>query len=297
MTPHRTTPNIQRAQGVSSRPHDILRQSVVVVSAVAAIVGAYIGSGQAGGVAIQDAAGGALAADATPIAPGGGAFSIWSVIYLGLLAYAVWQALPAQRSDARQRLLGYPIAASLILNAAWILSIQFDLLVLSVPLIAALLAVLVWAFRLTLRSRPKNLVETIVADGTVGLYLGWVAIATAANVTALLVASSFDGFGISADVWAVVVLLIAGAVGVLIAVGGNGRLAPAASLSWGLAWVAVARLTGDLISVPAALTALIAVVLVVTSTVAMRIGSDRSAAREDEPRPLSRADARAAESA
>lgn len=257
------------------RHNDSLRQTTVMASAVVAIVGAYVGSGQAGGVAIQDAAGGALAADATPVAPGGGAFAIWSVIYLGLVAYAIWQALPAQRTDARQRAIGYPIALSLILNAAWILSIQYDLLLLSVPVIVALLAVLVWAFLITLRTRPKNLIDTIVTDGTVGFYLGWVAIATAANITALLVASGFGGFGLSDDAWSVVVLLIAGAVGVLVAIRGHGRLAPAASLAWGLAWVAVARLTGDLISVPAAIAALIAVVLVIGATIASRIRSPK----------------------
>ena len=96
---------------------------------------------------MQDAAGGALAADATLVAPGTGAFAIWTLIYLGLLAYAVWQFLPAQRTAARHRRLGYPIAASLLLNGAWILSVQFDRLGLSVPIIVALLVVLVVAFR------------------------------------------------------------------------------------------------------------------------------------------------------
>lgn len=73
---------------------DTVRQVVVVVSAVVAILGSFIGSGAAGGVPIQDAAGGALSASATPIAPAVPAFSIWSIIYLGLVAYAVWQLLP-----------------------------------------------------------------------------------------------------------------------------------------------------------------------------------------------------------
>ncbi|MFM9919162.1 TspO/MBR family protein [Lacisediminihabitans sp. H27-G8] len=256
---------------------DTVRQAVVLVSAIVAVVGAFIGSGAAGGTPIQDAAGGALAADATPIAPGGPAFAIWTPIYAGLLAYAVWQSLPKQRADERQRRLGYPIAVSLILNAAWILSIQFGFLAASVPIIAGLLVVLVWAFRITLASRPKNLVETIVADGTVGLYLGWVCVATAANITALLVASGFRGFGLGADAWAVVIVAVAGLVGVLVAIRGNGRLAPAVSLSWGLAWVAVARLTGDLLSAPAGIAAIVAVVVVVFVTVALRIRNSRSA--------------------
>lgn len=263
------------AQTVPGTARDTIRQVVVAVSAVLAVVGSFIGSGAAGGTPIQDAAGGALAADATTIAPGGGAFSIWSVIYLGLVAYAVWQLLPAQRADERQRRLGYPIAASLLLNAAWILSIQFGLLLLSVPLIVALLAVLGWAFLFTLSTRPKNIVETVVADGTIGLYLGWVSIAAAANITAVLVDAGFNGFGLSESAWSVIVIAVAGLVGVLTAIRGRGRLAPAAALSWGLAWVAIARLTGDLLSTPAAVAAIVAVVAVVGVTVALRARAPR----------------------
>lgn len=162
---------------------DRLRQTVVVVSAILAIVGSFIGSGAAGGTPIQNASGGALAADATPIAP----------------------------------------------------------------------------------------------DGPVGLYLGWVSIATAANVTAMLVAAGFGGFGISADVWAVGVIAVAGLVGVLIARSARGRLAPSSSLCWGLAWVAVAGLTGTLLSTPGAIAALVAVVVILTVTITIRIGSSSPA--------------------
>ncbi|MET0990918.1 MAG: TspO/MBR family protein [Lacisediminihabitans sp.] len=250
---------------------DVVRQVVVVISAAIAVVGSFIGSGAAGGTPIQDAAGGALAADATTIAPAGPAFSIWSVIYLGLIAYAIWQLLPRQRSDPRQRVLGYPIAVTLLLNAAWILSIQFGALALSVPIIVVLLAALVYAFFLTLRTRPKTAVEAIVADGTVGLYLGWVCVATAANITAFLVDAGFAGWGIPRDVWSVGVVAVAGAVGVLLAVRGRGRLAPAASLSWGLAWVAVARLGGEPHSVATGVAAVVAVVVVLVTTVAIRV--------------------------
>ncbi len=260
--------------------NDLRRQWIVLVSAVLAIIGSFIGSGAAGGTPIQNASGGALAADATPIAPAVPAFGIWTPIYIGLILYAIWQFLPAQKTDARQRRLGYPVAGSLILNAAWILSVQFDQLWLSVPVIVLLLAVLVVAFRITLASRPKNLAETIVADGTIGLYLGWVCVATAANVTAALVAAGFDGFGVAADVWSVSVVAVAGLVGVLIAVAGRGRLAPAASLSWGLTWLAVARFTGSPLSTPTAIAALAAVAVIIVLTLALRLRS----AKPVEPR-------------
>lgn len=259
--------------------NDSLRQVVVAVSTVAAIIGSFIGSGAAGGTQIQNASNGALSADATLIAPGGPAFSIWSVIYLGLVAYAVWQFLPNQKTEQRHRLLGYPVAASLLLNAAWILSVQFDLLPLTVPVIVILLAVLAYIFVLTLRHRPTNTVDAIITDGTMGLYLGWVCVATAANISAVLVAAGFDGFGVNPSAWAVVVIAFAAAVGIALAVYGKGRLAPAASLSWGLAWIAVARFNGELLSTPAAVAALSAAIVVVVLTLIIRLRTVTNSAR------------------
>jgi len=259
-----------------STPRDIVRQITVVVSAILGIIGVAIGSGAFGGTPTSEVAGGALSADATPIAPAGPAFSIWSVIYIGLIAYTVWQALPKQRADERQRRLGYLIAASLLLNAAWLLTTQADLLALSVLVIVALLVVLVLAFRICIAIRPRTVIEGLVVDGTVGLYLGWVSVATAANIAAFLTASGFDGFSVSSDVWAVAVLAVAGVVGVLLAVYGRGRFAPTAALCWGLAWVAVGRLTGDLVSIPAAITAIVAIVAVVVVTLVRWFGTNAS---------------------
>ncbi|MET0842976.1 MAG: tryptophan-rich sensory protein, partial [Mycetocola sp.] len=67
----------------AARPNDRLRQVVVLVSALLAIAGSFVGSGAAGGTPIAEASGGALSADATPVAPAGPAFAIWTVIYLG----------------------------------------------------------------------------------------------------------------------------------------------------------------------------------------------------------------------
>jgi hypothetical protein len=255
---------------------DITRQVTVAASAVVAIIGSFVGSGAAGGTPIQEASGGALSATSTPIAPDVPAFSIWSVIYLGLIVYAVWQLLPKQSEAERHRRLGYWVAASLLLNAAWILSVQFDQLWLSLPVIVALLAVLARAFVLCLRYRPAGVIDAVITDGTLGLYLGWVSIATAANATAVLVAAGFTGFGIDADTWAVVVLAVAAAVGVIVAVAGRGRIAPALSLSWGLAWVAVGRLAGELVSVPAGIAAIAAVAAVLVATAVARFRSRSS---------------------
>lgn len=259
---------------------DRIRQSVVAVSAALAVVGSFIGSGAAGGTKIQDAAGGALSATSTPIAPDTPAFSIWSIIYLGLLAYAVWQFLPSQTTRPRHRLLGYWVSASLLLNAAWILVVQAGLLALSVIVILALLAVLARIFVIVVRTEPSGVADAIITDGTMGLYLGWVCVASAANITAALIGAGLGSAdGAAAGVWAVVVLAVAAGIGLLLAVTGRGRIAPMLSLCWGLAWVAVGRFSGELVSVPAGVAALVAVVVVavVTIVVRLRSGRDRAA--------------------
>lgn len=259
---------------------DIVRQITVAASATFALVGAFVGSGAAGGTPIQDAAGGALAADATVIAPAGSAFGIWSVIYLGLVAYAVWQLLPKQSSAELHRRVGYWVAASLVLNAAWILSIQYGLLALSVPVIIVLLVVLIQAYLITVKLPAAGAIDAIITDGTVGLYLGWMCVATAANITAWLVALGFTGFGVPEAVWGVTIVFVAGAIGIALAARGRAHFAPSLSLSWGLAWVAVGRLTGDLISQPTAVAAFVAVAAVLSSAAVFttaRLRAERTA--------------------
>ncbi len=255
----------------------IWKRIAVAMSAVVAVVGAYIGSGAAGGTPIADAAGGALSASSTAIAPGGPAFSIWSVIYAGLIGYAVLQLVRTANDERHDRLV-LPAVLSLLLNAAWILSVQFGLLWASEPIIVALLVVLVWTFSILRRTRSRGVVEAILVDGTFGLYLGWVCVATAANTAAVLTAAGFRGFGLGQDLWGVAVVAVAGLVGVLLAFWGRGRLAPAASLAWGLAWVAVARFEGPLVSVPTAVTAVVAAAAVVVVTVVVRARAGRVAA-------------------
>ncbi|WES64025.1 tryptophan-rich sensory protein [Microbacter sp. GSS18] len=272
MTADTTTSSTR--DGLDAR--DTVRQWLVLVSSVLAIVAAFIGSGVIVGTPIQEAAGGYLDADSTLIAPGTGAFRIWSVIYTGMLAYAVWQVLPSQRHDERQRRIGWWVLASLVLNAVWIFSVQADLLYASLPIIVALLAVLARIFVILRETAPKNLVETVVADGAIGLYLGWVIIATAANTTAVLVAAGFDGFGISPEIWAGIVLGAAAVVGIALALWGGGRIAPALSLCWGICWVAVARITDEPYSVATGAMAIIAAALILAATAFARVRHDRA---------------------
>ena len=243
-------------------------KTVVMVSAVAAVVVSFLGSGAWIGTPIAEAAGGALSATSTLVAPAGPAFSIWSVIYTGLIVYAVWQFLPGR--TARHDALRAPIIASMLLNAAWILAIQLGQVWLSVVVIVALLTVLVRVFVLLQQRTPEGLADAVITDGTMGLYLGWVCVATIANISAWLVSLGItDG----ARIWAVVVLVVAAAVGVLLVRYSSGAIAPTLSIVWGLGWLAQGRLSGELTDATVGWTAVLAAAIVAVSTVATRLRS------------------------
>jgi TspO/MBR family protein len=249
---------------------DRARQTGVTVAEVLCVLGTLVGLGVIGGTGVAESSGGALAADATLIAPAGPAFSIWSVIYAGLATYTVWQWLPGQATDERHRRTGWLAAASMLLNAAWLLVTRQGWIWVSVLVIAALVVVLgVLVRRLT--ERPSfGLVETVVVDGTFGAYLGWVCVATCANITAALVSSGVEPGPPVSELWAVVVLAIAAGVGVLLARRLGGRYAVALAIAWGLAWIAVGRASDEPRSSVTAWAAAIAAVVVVVAAVRER---------------------------
>lgn len=255
----------------SATTADVIRQVTVLIGAALAVVAAFIGSGATGGPDQSQVGDGALAADATPVAPGEPAFSIWSVIYLGLVAYAIWQALPGQRTSARHRSLGWLVLLSMVLNALWIAVVQAELLGLSVPVIVVLLVVLVLVLLRMQRIPASSRLDVVIVDGTMGLYLGWVCVATVANIAAVLADAGVTELGLGAEAWAIAALGLAGAVGVALAVYTRGRLAIGAAIVWGLVWVAVARTTGDLESPAAAIAAGLAASAVAGATVVMRV--------------------------
>ncbi|GIG54699.1 tryptophan-rich sensory protein [Demequina activiva] len=235
------------------RTSDRVRQVVVLVGAALAIVGAAWGSGAFGGTPIEEAAGGALAADATLLAPASPAFAIWSVIYVGLAVFAVVQALPSRAPDPRMRAVGWLVLASMVLNAAWIGVVQAGALALSVLVIAVLVATLSLIAVRLVASRPSTWLDLWSTDVPVGLYLGWASVATAADATAwgvdVLDADAGDGVG-----WAVAVLAVIAVIAVAFARYSRRRtalsIATGLAMAWGLAWIAVGRAEGEPHSLP-----------------------------------------------
>jgi hypothetical protein len=269
------------AQTTNLTTTDQVRRIAVIAAEIFCIVGTLFGVGVIG-TRVEESSGGALAATATLIAPAGPAFSIWTPIYLGLLGYAVWQALPANAVRERVRSTGWLAAASMVLNAAWLLVTQQGWIWVSVVVIVALALTLGTLVQRLTRETAASTLERILLDVTFGLYLGWVAVATCANITAALVDSGVDLGATANQVAAVVVLAVAAGLGVLFARRLGGRWSVAAAMAWGLAWIAVGRLGDEPRSVATGIAAVVAVVVVLLA--AQRLRDRRTPSGESSPR-------------
>jgi hypothetical protein len=145
--------------------------------------------------------------------PAGYVFSIWSLIYIGLVAFAVFQLLPSQRDNPRVRATDGWFALSCLANIGWIFSWHYGLYPLSMAAMLVLLASLI-AIYLSQRS-PRSAAASltlgtrILACAPFSLYLGWISVATIANAAAVLSWAGFSGFGVSPVAWTVIVSCLA----------------------------------------------------------------------------------------
>jgi hypothetical protein len=143
------------------------------------------------------------------VVPAGYVFSIWGLIYTLLLAFTVWQALPRNRADETLRSIGYLPAIAGVLNAAWVVLFHYEAFVLTVPVMLALLVTLIaihvrlWARRDALSGAALWLVRVPFS-----VYLGWITVATIANIAQTLSSLGFTAFGIEPALVAAVVLLV-----------------------------------------------------------------------------------------
>ena len=139
--------------------------------------------------------------------PAGYVFSIWGVIYLGLIAFAVFQALPSQRENPRMRATGWWIALGGLANSAWIFLWHYEQFPLTIIAMLVLLGSLIVTYlRLGIGRSAVSASETWTTRVPFSIYLGWITVATVANVTSLLDYLKWNGFGIAPEIWMWIVL-------------------------------------------------------------------------------------------
>lgn len=153
----------------------------------------------------------------TLITPAGYAFSIWGVIFLGLLAFAVFQALPSQRENPRFRAVGALVILNAFCNAVWspIFNNQQIGLALVVILVMFVSLLLIMD-RLRIGREAVRQRETWLVRVPFSVYFGWLTVATILNVAVFLKATALDLSMLPENGWAAAVLVIAFLVGVFL---------------------------------------------------------------------------------
>jgi hypothetical protein len=145
--------------------------------------------------------------------PAGYVFSIWGPIYLAALGFAIFQALPSQQSNPRVAATGWWFAVSCAANGVWIVFWHYGLYPLTLVAMLTLLASLIVIY---LRvnpcgAAPADAPTRWLVQAPFSLYLGWVSVATIANVSSLLVSLGWNGGGLSPVTWAVIMIAVAAA--------------------------------------------------------------------------------------
>jgi hypothetical protein len=188
---------------------DIVRQIAVLLSTIAVIVI----NGLANALPLNGQGTGEIS-DRFDVyfVPAGYVFSIWGLIYLGLIGYSIYQVLPAQRENPRLQRTGWLYVVSCAANIVWLFLWHYEVFELTIVAMGALLLLLI-AIYLSLGTgrTPASLAETWLVRVPFSIYLGWITVATVANVTSLLDYLNWGGWGIGPEVWAVI-MLVAGAV-------------------------------------------------------------------------------------
>jgi hypothetical protein len=203
--------------------------------------------------------------------PAGYVFSIWGIIYIGWIAFTIFQFQPSQKESPRLRKLGYLFAIGNIANAAWLFCWHYNVFGLSVLVMLALLGLLIASYlRLDVNRTSVTRVEYWSVDTMFSVYLGWITVATVANITDWLYFVGWDGFGISAQVWAVIMLAIASLLGLAMAITRR-DVGYLAVLVWAFIGIAAKQTSAPMVVTSAWIAAVVMAGLVIFSLIRRRM--------------------------
>ncbi|MFA5994824.1 MAG: tryptophan-rich sensory protein [Patescibacteria group bacterium] len=142
--------------------------------------------------------------------PAGYVFSIWSLIYISLTAFAVYQALPKQREPNKKfMMIRLWYILSCLANSVWIVLWHYLYVGTSVVIMLVLLFSLIMIYLNLYKSKPNNNKEHWLLYVPFSLYLSWITVATITNISAALTIHEWDYWGVNPTWWAAVLLAVA----------------------------------------------------------------------------------------
>jgi hypothetical protein len=247
---------------------DRLRSLLVLAATVGVIVFSWIAAtGRLG----QDT--GAIS-DAYPtlVTPAGYAFSIWSLIYLGMVAFSVYQLLPA--NVVRFRSIRSLYIFSCALNCAWLYFWNSEQITISVLIIAALSSTLYLINHQI--SNPVSVADSLVVKAPFGIYFGWVTAAMVVNFAIWLKFLRIEMSPAVETAIAVALMLWLAVMAIVVRVRLTNYFYPLA-IAWALTAIAVKQSGKTAIVVAAAVGVVACLIASATFVMSLRSSEDREA--------------------
>jgi hypothetical protein len=197
--------------------------------------------------------------------PAGLTFSIWGLIYILLAVFALYSLLNAIKKEATGSFIdkiGILFFLSCIANMGWIFAWHYEIVPLSLVFMLFLLGCLLAIYlRLGVGKKGSVKKEKYIVHLPFSLYLGWITIATIANVTALLVDLNWNRFGLSEQFWAVAVIVVGIAI-TLIVILKRQDIFYSLVVDWALLGILIKRLADPVLSQSVIVVSLVGIILI-----------------------------------
>jgi MFS family permease len=145
------------------------------------------------------------------ITPANYAFAIWGVIYLGLIAYGIFQFDADRRQDPIIKKVDKLLIVACIAQIIWIFLFTLQQFALSILAMLGILLPLIGIY-LTLhigQERRVSRQRRWMAHIPFSIYLGWISVATIVNIASALYINGWNGWGLSDIVWTAIMIVVA----------------------------------------------------------------------------------------
>lgn len=202
--------------------------------------------------------------------PAGITFAIWGIIYVLIILFVIYLAKDLFKKEKTIKNLlekiSYFFLLASLANILWIFLWHYEQLLLSLLVMILLFASLLFIYiRLNIGIEKVSFREKLFVHVPISVYIGWITVATIANVTAVLVTSGWNGFGISESLWTILILVIVTIISMLILLKRK-DIAFSLVIIWALIGIAIKRFGADPIygiQSEIAITAIIAIIIII----------------------------------
>ncbi|MEM6803666.1 MAG: tryptophan-rich sensory protein [Bacteroidota bacterium] len=195
--------------------------------------------------------------------PAGFTFAIWGVIYLSLIVFAIYQALPAQRNDAEIAGISIYFQLSCLFNSTWIFAWHYNWIIVSMILMIGIWISLILVYKhLNIALNRGNFLRSLMLRFPFSIYTGWITVAFIANLSALQTAMGWNDLGLDEITWTWIKIAIAGAAAAIVALQRR-DIAYVAVISWAAFGISRGQATHPEIVGAASMLTIFALILII----------------------------------